>query len=106
MRPEPPVAPTADGRGTVFWVRVVPGASRASVLGWQADGKLRLAVSAPPERGKANDAVMDLLAGSLGVRRSALSVLSGAGSRVKKVQVNGVSPDRVWSLGQAKEQDR
>ena len=47
-------------------VKVVPGASRNRIAGWLGD-RLRVTVSAPPERGKANLAVADLLREVLGV---------------------------------------
>jgi uncharacterized protein (TIGR00251 family) len=106
MRVDAAVRRTDDGRGTLFWVRVVPGASRESVVGWQADGMLRVRVSAPPERGRANEALLDLLAGALGVRASALSLVSGAGSREKRIQADGVSPERVRALGTDEEHRR
>ena len=103
MRAEAPVEVTADGCGTLFWVRVVPGASRESVVGWQADGRLKVRVSTPAERGRANKALLKILAGALGVRPSALSLMSGAASREKRIRVDGIPPERVRSLGQGKE---
>lgn len=97
---EQPVRRTSDGQGSVFWVRVVPGATVPGIVGWQPDGKLRLRVAAPPERGKANKAVIRLLAGALDVRTSAVTVVSGAGSREKRVRADGVPPARVMGLGQ------
>lgn len=111
MKPDAPVGPTPvgrtpDGRGSVFWVRVVPGASSGSVVGWQADGKLRVRVTAPPERGRANRAVVELLARALRVRGSAVRVVSGAGAREKRVEVDGVPPARVMGLGHREEPTR
>lgn len=81
-------------------MRVVPGSTVPGIVGWQADGKLRVRVAAPPERGKANKAVVRLLAGALEVRTSAVTVVSGAGSREKRVRAEGVAPARVMGLGQ------
>jgi uncharacterized protein (TIGR00251 family) len=47
-------------------VKVVPGASRDAIVGW-LDRELKVAVSVPPERGRANDAVAALLRHALGV---------------------------------------
>jgi uncharacterized protein YggU (UPF0235/DUF167 family) len=52
-------------------------------------------VAAPPERGKANDAVLALLAEALDVPRSSLSIVSGEGSRDKVVELAGVEPGEV-----------
>ena len=101
MKAEAPVEPVEDGRGARFWVRVVPGASRDAIMGWQTDGKLRIRISAPAERGRANKALVRFLARALGVRSSALTVVSGTSSREKRLYVEGVSPERVSALGSA-----
>jgi uncharacterized protein (TIGR00251 family) len=100
MRVESLAEATEDGQGALFWVRVVPGASSDRVVGWQSDGKLRVRISAPPERGRANKALARLLARRLGVRASAFQVVSGETSREKRLQVKGVSPDQVRTLGE------
>ena len=76
-------------------VRVQPGAARTGLKGWRADGALQLAVSAPPEEGKANRAVLELLADVLGVGVRALSVQRGAASRSKWIEIEGLGPDEV-----------
>lgn len=70
------------------WVQ--PGASRDRVVG-RRGGALKVAVSAPPEKGKANKAVEELLAREFGVRKSAVRVVSGKASRDKAVEFDGVS---------------
>ena len=61
-------------------------------------------VAAPPERGKANDAVLALLAETLAVPRSSLSIVAGEGSRDKVVELRGVEAGeaerRLASAGQ------
>ncbi len=71
-------------------VRVEPRASRDEVVGWRED-TLRLRVSAPPQEGRANAAVVGLIARAAGVARSAVSVVAGERSRDKLVRVAGVS---------------
>lgn len=78
--------------GTVLPVRARPGARRNAVLG-ERSGALRVAVSAAPEKGKANAAVAALLAEALGCKASQVSLLSGATARDKTFLVSGVSPD-------------
>jgi len=79
----------ADG-GVVFTAKVVPGSSRTAICGL-LDGMLKVRVSAAPEKGKANQCLVSLLAGQLGVKKSAVSIVSGHGSAVKKVQVCGIT---------------
>jgi uncharacterized protein (TIGR00251 family) len=73
-------------------LRVVPGATRPGVVGRFGDG-WKVRVSAPPEDGKANDAVLALLAATLGVRRRDLALASGRSSRDKVVTLAGVNGD-------------
>ncbi len=73
-------------------VRLTPKASRDEIVGWQ-DGLLRVRVCAPPVDGKANDALVRLLAKALGVPKSAVGVVSGAKSREKLIGVGGIDSD-------------
>jgi uncharacterized protein YggU (UPF0235/DUF167 family) len=52
-------------------------------------------VGAPPERGKANEAVLALLAEVLAVPRSSVAIVSGGGSRDKIVELAGIEPDEI-----------
>jgi len=56
---------------------------------------LKLAVTAAPEKGKANKAILKLLAKRLGVSPSSVSILSGETSKQKKVLVQGVEADEI-----------
>jgi uncharacterized protein (TIGR00251 family) len=86
------IAATRDG--SRLKLRVKPGARRACLEG-EHGGALRVAVTAPPEKGKANDDVVKLLAGALGLPRSAVRIVAGLGSRDKSLAVDGVAPDEV-----------
>jgi len=70
-------------------VRVQPRASRTEVAG-EHDGALRIRVTAPPVEGEANDALVRLLSKRLRVAASRITVVSGATSRTKQVEVEGV----------------
>ena len=78
----------ADGLGRLA-VRVTPGA-RAEALEI-AEGRLLAKVRARPEDGKANTAVIELVAAGLGVAASRLRLLRGATSREKLLQIDAVS---------------
>ncbi|MGD0204858.1 MAG: DUF167 domain-containing protein [Dehalococcoidia bacterium] len=83
-------------------VRVTPGASRDAVVGWQGD-VLHLRVAAPAQRGKANEAVLRLLAAALGVERRRLRIVRGATSRQKVVCVDGLDEAEIRArLGPAR----
>ncbi len=75
-------------------VRVRPRASRNAVEGFR-DGVLLVRVTAPPADGQANEAVIDLLASALKVGKSRLAILRGRASRVKTIEVEGLSEQEV-----------
>lgn len=70
-------------------VRVQPGASRSEVIGWQGQC-LRVRVQAPPLEGRANAAVIDLLAKALDVPRRRLRLERGEATREKVIAVEGL----------------
>jgi uncharacterized protein len=76
--------------GVVLPVRAQPGARKAGILGEQA-GALKVAVTAPPEDGRANKALTELLRDALGLKRSQIELLSGATGRDKRFLIGGVS---------------
>jgi uncharacterized protein (TIGR00251 family) len=73
-----------------FAVRVQPGARRSSLRGWRADGALGLAVTVPPEGGRANVAVVRLLGEALGVPPRDITVVRGHHGRAKLIEVRGI----------------
>jgi uncharacterized protein (TIGR00251 family) len=70
-------------------VLLQPRASREGLLGW-LDGRLKVAVCAPPVDGQANAAVEALLAGELGLKRRQVRVVAGRSSRRKTLMVDGL----------------
>jgi uncharacterized protein (TIGR00251 family) len=75
-------------------VRVKPRASRQALVG-VTEGALEVAVTAPPVEGAANDAVCELLAQTLEVRRRDVRVIAGASSRTKILEVDGIDSGTV-----------
>jgi len=75
-------------------VRVTPAAGRDGLLGWQGD-LLRLSVTAPAERGKANETALRLLADALGLPRQRLRIVRGYTSRQKVIAVEGLDEAEV-----------
>ena len=80
-------------------VVVKPRARRPGIGARGADGRLALAVHAPPVDGAANRAVCALVADALGVPARRVTVIRGATSRRKTVQIDGVSDAAVAALG-------
>jgi uncharacterized protein (TIGR00251 family) len=82
-----------DGSPARLAVRVQPGARRDALLGRLETGAWKLAVSAPPEDGRANDAVVELLARLLGVKRRQVTVARGQASRSKQIEITGMTAE-------------
>ena len=82
------------GLTTRVRLRVSPGAARAAVVGRHGEA-WKVRVAAAPERGKANEAVLTLLAETLAVPRSSVTLVSGGSSRDKIVELAGIEPDEI-----------
>lgn len=70
-------------------IKVVPGASRSEIVGWLGD-ELKIRVAAPPEGGKANRAVVKLLAEALNIPAAQFEIVSGKTRARKTVDVAGM----------------
>jgi len=75
-------------------VRVAPGATRAAVVGRHGEA-WKVRVAAAPERGRANEAVLRLLAEALRVPRDAVTLVSGHTGRDKIVELAGLRPAQI-----------
>jgi uncharacterized protein (TIGR00251 family) len=75
-------------------VHVTPGARQEEIVGWHG-GSLRVKVRARPEKGRANQAVLRLLARGLGVAPANLSIVRGAASRDKLVEVEDLGEEEL-----------
>jgi hypothetical protein len=82
---------------TTIDVLVQPRASRAKI-GPRHDGRIKIAVTAPPVDGEANAAVIELLAKSLRVPKSAVEVIAGEASRRKTIRITGVTEAQIEAL--------
>jgi uncharacterized protein (TIGR00251 family) len=83
------IAITDHAEGCILPVRAQPGARKNGVLGEQA-GSLKVAVTAPPEDGRANAALVEVLRDVLGLKRSQVELMRGATSREKKFLIRGI----------------
>jgi uncharacterized protein (TIGR00251 family) len=89
------LVPVRDGdKGATFAVRVQPRASRNAVAGEMGDA-LKIALTAPPVGGKANDACVEFLANLLKVPRSSVTITSGESSRNKVIRIAGMRASEV-----------
>lgn len=82
--------------GVIFHVKVVPGSSKTQIAG-EFDNMLKVRVSAPPEKGKANKCLIEYLAKILLVKKNDVRVVSGLTSPVKKIEVTGLTTHQTRS---------
>lgn len=85
---------TSTPKGICIDVRVIPRAGRTGLAGTR-DGALLVRLNAPPVEGAANAALIEILSRTLGVPKRAVTIVAGGRSRLKRVQVEGVSADFV-----------
>lgn len=98
--PQGAVQPLAGGARCALVVRAQPGARRSGFAGFW-NGLLKLAVSAPAEDGRANEALREELARLLGLRPAAVRLASGATAREKRFEIDAPAAEvaaRVESL--------
>lgn len=88
-------------RGAALTVRVTPRARRTEIAGVMEDGTLRVRVSAPPVEGKANAALVELLAKVLQVRARQIEIVAGQSGLDKILSILELSPEEVQARIQA-----
>jgi len=87
-----------QGNDTIcFRVRVQPRASKDEIAGEMA-GALKVRLRAPAVEGRANEALIEFLAQLLKTPKSAVRILSGDRSRIKRIEIRGVTGQQVRAL--------
>jgi len=82
---------------TEIKVRVLPKSSRTEIIGIEGD-TYKVKLTAPPVEGKANKALIELLAGRLRIGKGKVDIVSGNRSRLKTIRIHGLSSEEVTSL--------
>ena len=77
----------ADNKEIYLRIKVWPGAPKTEFREEMADGTLKIAVAAAPEKGRANITLIKFLAQEFAVDKKAVKILSGAGERLKLVKI-------------------
>lgn len=72
----------------IIKIKVLPRSSRNEVVGEMADGTLKIKLTAPPVDGKANDALIKILAEYFSVTKSKIKIMAGATSKNKTIKIN------------------
>lgn len=81
------------GEGVRLTVKVQPRANKTEWMGTHG-GALRLRVAAPPVGGKANKAIVEFVAETLGVKRQAVTIVQGQKDRLKVLDVKGITLEK------------
>ncbi len=85
------IALEPHAEGTILPVRAHPGARKNEVRG-EHEGMLKVSVSQAPEKGKANKAIVEVLARALGLRKSQIELISGETASKKRFLLRGITP--------------
>lgn len=85
-----------DG-AAIFPVRVLPRASKDEIAG-EMGGALKVRLRAPAVEDRANEALVEFLAGLLKTPKSAVRILSGDRSRTKRIEIRGVTSQQIHAL--------
>jgi len=92
-----PLRLQAIGGGVRLSVRVQPRASASEIAGVHGEA-LKVRLTAPPVDGAANEALVEFLAGTFEIPKRAVTIVSGSSSRLKVVELAGITVDRVRRL--------
>ena len=91
------ISVTPHAEGCVLAVRAQPGARKNAVVG-EHGGALKVSVTAPPDDGRANEAMTHLLREWLGLKRSQVELVGGVSSRNKQFLITGVTMEELTAL--------
>ena len=86
-----------NSNGVIIPLKVIPKAKRNSIIGIH-QGRLKVSVTQAPEKGKANQAVIQFLAKELGIKKSQLALVSGETSQTKQILVSGITLQEVQEI--------
>src|SRR5580658_3955157 len=93
----PEISENVAARTVSFAVRVQPRASKDEIAG-VIEGALRIRLQAPAVENRANEALVEFLAHLLKTPKSAVRILGGERSRMKRVEISGVTKQQIFGL--------
>ncbi len=82
----------------VLQCRVTPNARKNQILSYHEDEGLKVKIKSPPLDGKANQELLKYLAKLLGIARRDIILVQGEKARIKRVEIQGLSPEKVASF--------
>lgn len=81
----------------LFNVKVVPGSSKTSIAG-ELEGMLKIKLAAPPEKGKANKALIAYLAKKLDIKKNNIQITAGLTSTTKQISIQTAKPAEIVNI--------
>lgn len=81
----------------ILEVKITPNASKNEILRWEED-RLVIKIQGIPEKDTVNKNLINFLAKALGIAKSQIKIVAGRTSRLKKLDIQGVSLDRLASV--------
>jgi uncharacterized protein (TIGR00251 family) len=73
----------------IIKVKIIPNAHKNSIEGFQED-TLKIKIKAPPDKGKANEELIDFLSDIFSIAKSQIRIISGHSSRLKKIEIQAI----------------
>ncbi len=81
----------------ILQIKVVPNSSKSAFDGWYGEA-LKIRLHAAPEKGEANEELVEFLAEKLGIAKSRIRILSGHTARIKRIEIEGVSLEQIQGI--------
>ena len=81
----------------ILEVKITPNASKNEILRWE-ENRLVIKIQGIPEKGKVNENLISFLARTLGIAKAQIKIVAGRTSRLKKLNIQGVSSEQIKEL--------
>lgn len=81
----------------ILEVKITPNASKNEILRWE-ENRLVIKIQGIPEKGTVNENLINFLAKALGIAKSQIKIVAGRTSRLKKLNIQGVSREQITEL--------
>jgi uncharacterized protein len=75
----------------ILKVKIIPNAKATEIIGFDENQVLKVKIKAPPEKGKANLALVNFLAKKLKIAKNQITIISGLSSRFKVLKIENIS---------------
>lgn len=81
----------------ILEAKITPNASKNEILRWE-ENRLVIKIQGIPEKGKVNENLISFLARTLGIAKAQIKIVAGQASRLKKLNIQGISLEQIKEL--------